>query len=119
MTAPVSPSRSSSRCSPLRDPRQETERLEEAAAIWRDLRSPVGEARVELVLALLIGDTKGARRAEDRLRAMGARGYRSTLARFIPLDDSGSIVVQSLGRFRVFRAGDPIPAHGLAVPQGA
>jgi DNA-binding SARP family transcriptional activator len=40
---------------------------------------------------------------------MGARGFRSTLARFIPLDDSGSIVVQSLGRFRVFRAGDPIP----------
>ena len=90
-------------------PTRETERLEEAAVIWHDLGSPVGEARVELLLALLTGDAEGARRADDRLRAMGARGFRSTLARFIPLDDSGSIVVQSLGRFRVFRGGDPIP----------
>ena len=90
-------------------PKQETERLEEAAAVWRDLGSPVGEARVDLLLALLDGDTKRAGQADDRMRAMGARGFRSTLARFIPLDDSGSIVVQSLGRFRVFRGGDPIP----------
>ena len=90
-------------------PKQETERLEEAAAVWRDLGSPVGEARVDLLLALLDGDTKRAGQADDRMRAMGARGFRSTLARFIPLDDSGSIVVQSLGRFRVFRDGDPIP----------
>ena len=39
-TAPVSPSRSSSRCSPLRAPRRRRERLEEAAAIWRELGKP-------------------------------------------------------------------------------
>jgi DNA-binding SARP family transcriptional activator/Tfp pilus assembly protein PilF len=90
-------------------PVKEIERLEESAGIWRDLGSPVGEARAELVLALLRGEAADALRVEKRLRVLGARGYRSTLSQFLPLDDSGSIVVQSLGRFRVFRAGDPIP----------
>jgi DNA-binding SARP family transcriptional activator len=40
---------------------------------------------------------------------MGARGYRSTLSLFVPVDTDEAIVVQSLGRFRVLRGGSPIP----------
>jgi DNA-binding SARP family transcriptional activator len=75
-----------------RRPVDEVERLEEAAAIWGDLGSPVGEARVALEIALLAGGPEDVDRADDRLRAMGARGYRGALA-----------------RFRVARAGQPIP----------
>jgi ATP/maltotriose-dependent transcriptional regulator MalT len=90
-------------------PARETERLEEAATIWRDLRSPVGEARVRLEIALVTGDSEAAARADDDLRAMGARGYRHMLSRFVEVDRSPRVLVQSLGRFRVVRGGDVIP----------
>ena len=92
-----------------RRPADEVERLEEAAAIWRDLGSPTGEARVALEIALLTGAPEDVDRADDRLRAIGARGYRAALSRFVPVESSPSVVVQSLGRFRVARAGEPIP----------
>ena len=91
------------------DPAAESARLEEAAAIWRDLRSPLGEARVALLEALLSGDADSARRAEEPLRALGARGYRTALSSLLPRDTGQPLVVQALGRFRVHRGGEPIP----------
>jgi ATP/maltotriose-dependent transcriptional regulator MalT/DNA-binding SARP family transcriptional activator len=90
-------------------PLAELDRLEQAAGIWSELASPVGLARVELAVAMLTRDAEGAREAEDRLRAIGARGHRTILGRFIPFDVSPAIVVQSLGRFRVQRGGQPVP----------
>ena len=82
--------------------------LDEARLIWRDLRNPLGEARTDFVRALLAGETEGARDAEERLRALGARGYRASLAGLLPLDGS-PVAVQSLGRFRVVRNGEAVP----------
>ena len=83
--------------------------LEEAAGIWRDVGNPADQARVELEAALLTGNSVAARAAEGRLRAIGARGYRSAVSLLSPREDMAPIAVQSLGRFRVFRAGEPVP----------
>ncbi len=91
------------------EPADELGRLEEAAAIWRDLRSPLGEARVALLAALLSGDADSARAAEERLQELGARGYRAALSSLLPRDAGLPLVVQALGRFRVIRGGEPIP----------
>ncbi len=91
------------------DPASEAGRLEEAAAIWRDLRSPLGQARVALLEALLAGDADAQRNAEEDLRALGARGYRTALSSLLPRDTAQPLVVQALGRFRVLRGGEPIP----------
>jgi DNA-binding SARP family transcriptional activator len=91
------------------EPADELDRLEEASAIWRDLHSPLGEARVALLEALLAGDADSEREAEERLQALGARGYRTALSSLLPRDVSVPLVVQALGRFRVLRGGEPIP----------
>jgi ATP/maltotriose-dependent transcriptional regulator MalT/DNA-binding SARP family transcriptional activator len=83
--------------------------LDEAAAIWRDLGNPAGQARAELETALLTGDACAASAAETRLRAIGARGYRSAVSLLARREDAPPVVVQSLGRFRVFRKGEPVP----------
>jgi DNA-binding SARP family transcriptional activator len=91
------------------DPTRAMDRLDEAGAIWRDLGNPAGEARADLERALLAGDREAARAAEGRLGAMGARGYRSVVSLLVPFHDPPPVVVQSLGRFRVFRHGEPVP----------
>jgi DNA-binding SARP family transcriptional activator/Tfp pilus assembly protein PilF len=91
------------------EPAREIAKLEEAALIWRELRDPLGEARVDFVAALLGRDTEGVAAAESRLHALGARGYRTSLALLLPLDGFVPVAVQSLGRFRVLRAGEPVP----------
>jgi ATP/maltotriose-dependent transcriptional regulator MalT/DNA-binding SARP family transcriptional activator len=91
------------------DPRREVGRLREATAIWRDLGNPLGEARAELAIALLEGDDTMAEAAETRLRALGARGHRAALAHLVPPEEGPAVAVQSLGRFRVSRAGEPVP----------
>jgi len=91
------------------NPADELGRLEEAAAIWRDLHSPLGEARVALLEALLSGDADSEREAEEQLQALGARGYRAALSSLLPRDVSVPLVVQALGRFRVLRGGEPVP----------
>lgn len=85
------------------------ERLDQAIGIWHELRSPLGEARAELIRAILTGDAEADERAEEQLRSLGARGYRATISLFIPLDAQDAVVVQSLGRFRVLRQGSPVP----------
>jgi ATP/maltotriose-dependent transcriptional regulator MalT/DNA-binding SARP family transcriptional activator len=87
-------------------PTRERGRLHEAAAIWRELRNPVGEARTELIAATLAKDEAAAEAAEERLRGLGVRG---ALALIAPLDTAPPVAVQSLGRFRVLRRGEPLP----------
>ncbi len=91
------------------DPARELSRLEQAATIWQELRSPLGEARVALLAALLSEDVESAREAEQALRTLGARGYRTALSSLLPHDGRQPLVVQALGRFRVLRGGEPIP----------
>jgi DNA-binding SARP family transcriptional activator len=91
------------------DPRGELERLREAAAIWRDLGNPLGEARADLAIALLADDEAQTEAAESRLGTLGARGYRAALAHLVPAEGAPAVSVQSLGRFRVSREGEPVP----------
>lgn len=91
------------------EPAAQIDRLREAEAIWRELSSPLGEARAALVTAHLTGDPGEAARAEGRLQALGARGYRSLLSRVLPADDDARVSIQSLGRFRVLRGGQAVP----------
>ncbi len=88
--------------------------LEEARSIWREIRSPIGEASCDLELARLGGSagTALAASAEQRLRALGARGpaeaaasIRAALAR----ESTPAVSVQTLGGFRVLRYGEPVP----------
>ena len=100
------------------EPAREIARLEEAALIWRELRDPLGEARVDFLAALLARDSDGAAEAERRLHALGARGYRTSLARSLPLDDviprdrSGARPVPRRPRGRAR------PTGGVAIAQG-
>ena len=58
------------------EPRRETARLEEALAIWQEAESPLGEARLQLALALVAG--RGGQAAAQRAsRTLRARGYAS------------------------------------------
>jgi len=92
-----------------REPLRELERVTEAAAIWRDLRNPLGEARAELVAAAIAGNEDAAADAEERLTALGARGYRSALSLALAVDESPAVLVRSLGRFQVLLRGEPVP----------
>jgi ATP/maltotriose-dependent transcriptional regulator MalT/DNA-binding SARP family transcriptional activator len=92
----------------------EIPQVQEAVAIWRDIRNPVGEARAQLLLARLLGAREGrplAERAERQLRALGARGYAASAAALLASfnqESQAPIVIQSLGQFRVLRDGEPI-----------
>jgi ATP/maltotriose-dependent transcriptional regulator MalT/DNA-binding SARP family transcriptional activator len=90
--------------------------FEEARAIWCQIRSPIGEAVCDLELARLGGSDAAALAAdaEERLRALGARG---------PADEAASVraslehqrpppvSVRTLGGFRVLRHGEPVPLN--------
>jgi ATP/maltotriose-dependent transcriptional regulator MalT/DNA-binding SARP family transcriptional activator len=91
------------------EPAAELAGLEEAVGIWHELQNPLGEARARFVAAALSGDAEAAAEAEAWLAALGARGYRMSLALVLPSDAGPQIQVQSLGRFRVLHEGEPIP----------
>lgn len=91
------------------NPSDESERLDEARAIWASLDNPIGTTRVDLLAALLADDPVRARETEARLRELGAHRYRAQLSRLLPRDPGPAVAIQSLGRFRVYRNGEPIP----------
>jgi ATP/maltotriose-dependent transcriptional regulator MalT/DNA-binding SARP family transcriptional activator len=88
---------------------------EEAIAIWREIRNPFGEARTQLALARMLGPTEGlalAEAAEARLRELGVRGPATTAATLLAEHSEVSVppvAIVSLSRFRVLRAGVPVP----------
>jgi ATP/maltotriose-dependent transcriptional regulator MalT len=79
-------------------------RLREARELWAQLGNPVGVGRIELLEALLAGDDEAARRAEERLRALGVRGEPASLVS----RRAAPVVVQTLGRFRVLCDGQSL-----------
>jgi DNA-binding SARP family transcriptional activator len=85
--------------------------LEEARAIWQDLRNLLADARVELALSRLSagpGARLAAARAERRLRQLGMRLKRrqaAGLLAFLPQEATPPVEVDCLGRFEVRRSG--------------
>lgn len=90
------------------DPAAQARRLDDAAGLWRELRSPIRELQVELASALVAGNHERAGSAEERLSSLGVRGHRALLERFVPSAATMPVVVQTLGRFRVLRDGEPV-----------
>jgi ATP/maltotriose-dependent transcriptional regulator MalT/DNA-binding SARP family transcriptional activator len=87
--------------------------LEEARSIWREIRSPIGEARCDLELARLAGPDVAtlAASAETRLRALGARGLAEAAASVrtsLEREPAPPVEVRTLGGFRVLREGEPV-----------
>jgi ATP/maltotriose-dependent transcriptional regulator MalT/DNA-binding SARP family transcriptional activator len=89
-------------------------RLEEAIAIWQEVRSPLGEARATLALARAARGPIGrslAQAAGQRLRALGARGHAAAAGDLLASLDAEvqpAVAIQSLGAFRVLRRGKPV-----------
>lgn len=98
-------------------PEPRVDRLEEALSIWREIGSPLGEARCELGLARLAaghGSHVETDRAERRLRSLGIRletaaGAAGLLAA-LPRGDHPPVAIRTLGGFRVLRDGSPTAA---------
>jgi DNA-binding SARP family transcriptional activator len=90
--------------------------VDAAAAIWAAVPAPFGAARNRLVYARLVGGEAGraaAVEAERAFRALGARGRALEAAELIEAIDRSArppIAIQSLGRFRVVRDGEVVPA---------
>jgi ATP/maltotriose-dependent transcriptional regulator MalT len=88
--------------------------LEQAQSIWRSIRNPIGEARVELALALLAseaGDQPRIDQAELRLRRLGIRAeaVAAGLLAALPPRRPAEVELRTLGGFAVLRHGEPVP----------
>jgi ATP/maltotriose-dependent transcriptional regulator MalT/DNA-binding SARP family transcriptional activator len=98
------------------EPATAQDRVEQALAVWRDVQDPFGAARAQLLLARLLGAERGrslAREAEQRLRALGARRHAATAAALLAEWNERAVpdvAIEALGRFRVLRSGEPVPA---------
>ena len=99
------------------DDRGEARRLvESAAGMWERVPAPFGIARNRLVFARVVGGAEGREAAVDaeaRFRALGARGRAAEAATLIDDADRAArppLVIESLGRFRVIRDGEVVPA---------
>ncbi|MGH2546925.1 MAG: BTAD domain-containing putative transcriptional regulator, partial [Actinomycetota bacterium] len=96
-------------------PAERLDLIEEAAAIWRELRDPLGTAKAELALGRLgagSGGSADAESAEAVLRSIGIRvGVRAAAGIVSAVDRSERppVAIQALGGFRVLRDGRPVP----------
>lgn len=91
--------------------------LEEALAIWREVKNPLGEARAELALARFSESpaTRGlVARAEQRFRELGVRltaaADAAGLLRSLPRPSRPAVSIRTLGGFLVLREGEPVTA---------
>lgn len=97
------------------DPMAERDRLDEALALWRDLGSPIGVARVELALAELLPAAAAvpvAERAQAESRRLGAwrlAGNAGRLLGMLAAEPGAAVEVRSLGGFEVLRDQLPVP----------
>jgi DNA-binding SARP family transcriptional activator/tetratricopeptide (TPR) repeat protein len=85
-------------------------RLEESTAIWREIKNPIAGTASALGLAVVDGDQAAVADATSTLRALGAHGALSIVELLAPPATSAEIEIETLGRFRVLRHGEPIPA---------
>jgi DNA-binding SARP family transcriptional activator len=96
------------------DQRTRSRRLAEAGVVWREVGNPLGEAKVDLVLASVDrgeGSAALRRKAEHQLEALGVYAYQGGNAAAGPLAfllprDRGAVRIQSLGGFSVVRDGE-------------
>lgn len=97
------------------DPQQQRDRLDEALALWRDLGSPMGVARVELAMAELLPASHAvpvAARALAESRRLGARrlaGNADRLLGLLTTPPPAAIEIRTLGGFEVLRDHRPVP----------
>jgi DNA-binding SARP family transcriptional activator len=95
-------------------PRREVARLREAEAIWHEIGNPLGEAKVQLALAVVErGSGAAARRrlAERQLERLGVHGHRggsasAGLLAVVGRSHSEAVRIESLGGFAVLRGGE-------------
>jgi DNA-binding SARP family transcriptional activator/Tfp pilus assembly protein PilF len=98
------------------DPDASLSILDEAAAIWRDIRSPVGAARVDLERARLMGEAQGRSLAESvkyGMQQLGARRYAMAATELLRGFDQKNLFpvsIQTLGGFAIVREGIPLPS---------
>ena len=91
-------------------------KLREAHSIWTEIGAPLGAARTDLALAALADHPEAdelVARAERALREIGANAYAPRIAavRARLRDDARpALTVLTLGRFRVLRSGEAVPA---------
>ncbi|HXF98942.1 MAG TPA: BTAD domain-containing putative transcriptional regulator [Gaiellaceae bacterium] len=92
------------------EPSGATRPLEEALAIWREIGSPLGEAKVALALARLARDRQRESLALGRLRGHGVRvdGASAGLLAALPPADPVPLQIRALGGFSVLREGRPM-----------
>lgn len=89
---------------------------ERAAGVWRDQGIPYGYARNRLITAEIADGDRARRAASDAagiFRSIGARGPAAEAdARLEALDLAARppVAIESLGRFRILRDGEPVPA---------
>jgi ATP/maltotriose-dependent transcriptional regulator MalT/DNA-binding SARP family transcriptional activator len=96
------------------DERTTSRRLSEAGAMWREIGNPLGEAKVDLILASIdrgAGSAALRRKAERQLEALGVRAHESGtvaagLLAFLSPRDGMAVRIQSLGGFSVLRDGE-------------
>jgi DNA-binding SARP family transcriptional activator/tetratricopeptide (TPR) repeat protein len=99
------------------EPEREQERLDEAAALWRDIGNPIGMARVEVARAELLPPGEGdaiARRALDAARRLGARRLAGNATRLLQRTETvpdAPVEIRTLGGFEVLRDARPV-SHG-------
>jgi ATP/maltotriose-dependent transcriptional regulator MalT/DNA-binding SARP family transcriptional activator len=89
--------------------------LEEALSLWRSAGNAVHEAGTQLAIARLSPEPAAHRaeqRAERRLRSLGVRVSATGpagLLRFVADRREAPLAIETLGGFRVVRAGTPVP----------
>jgi ATP/maltotriose-dependent transcriptional regulator MalT/DNA-binding SARP family transcriptional activator len=84
--------------------------LDEAIAIWHELKSPIGESRAQFARARLEERRHEAEQAERRMRALGVAPRAATAAGLLAtLPREERLEIRCLGGFHVVRGGRPIP----------
>jgi ATP/maltotriose-dependent transcriptional regulator MalT/DNA-binding SARP family transcriptional activator len=99
-----------------RDKHRQMQGLREAAAIWREIGNPVGEAKVELAAASAEAGPRSMNRQRQLQRqleglgvhAHGGSGAAAGLLALIHSGDESALGIRSLGGFAVLRDGQPV-----------
>jgi ATP/maltotriose-dependent transcriptional regulator MalT/DNA-binding SARP family transcriptional activator len=90
--------------------------LDEAAAIWREIRSPIGAARVDLERARVLSEAEArplAERVKAKMQQLGARRYvvaATDLLRGFDRKSLFPVSIRTLGGFAIVREGTPLPS---------
>jgi ATP/maltotriose-dependent transcriptional regulator MalT/DNA-binding SARP family transcriptional activator len=100
------------------EPARRRDVLGEALSLWQELGNEAHEAAVELALARLssgVAAQAAAHRAGRRLRRLGIRVSPSGpagLLRTVALETDAPLTIETLGAFRIHRAGETVPRSG-------